>query len=76
MVSSYNFDPVFRSKLLEGPKSTFIINRNLQNSENNYENCYYLDLDLERSKTNINNLLVSKIDTQKGPWIIGDIVIP
>ena len=31
---------------LERSKSAFIVNGNLQSSENKYENCYYLDLDL------------------------------
>ena len=45
-VSSNNLEPIFRSRLLEGPKSALIVNGNLKSSENNYENCYYLDLDL------------------------------
>ena len=57
---------------LEGPKSTLIVNRNIKRSENSYENCYYL----ERSKVDVNSLLVVTVDTQKGPWIVGNIVIP
>ena len=45
-VSSYNLEPIFRSGLLEGPKLSLIVNGNLKMFENNYENCYYLDLDL------------------------------
>ena len=45
-VSSYNLEPIFRSGLLEGPKLLLIVNGNLKMFENNYENCYYLDLDL------------------------------
>ena len=45
-VSSYNLEPIFRSGLLEGPKLALIVNGNLKSSKNNYENCYYLDLDL------------------------------
>ena len=43
-VSSYSFG--FRSGLLKGPKSALIVNGKLNRSENNYENCYLLDLDL------------------------------
>ena len=45
-VSSYNLDPMFRPRLVKGPNSPFIANRNLERSENNYKKCYYLDLDL------------------------------
>ena len=44
-VRSYNLEPIFSSGLLKGPKSALIVNGNLKMSENNYENCYYLDLD-------------------------------
>ena len=40
------FGSVFRSGLLEGPKLPLIVNGNLKMFENNYENCFYLDLDL------------------------------
>ena len=64
-VSSYNLESIFRSGPSEGPKSSLIVNGNQQRSENNYDNCYYLDLDLQRSKADINSLLVVTIDTQK-----------
>ena len=41
-----NLEPMFKSGLLEGPKSALIVNGNLKTSDNNYENCFYLDLDL------------------------------
>ena len=34
-VSSYNLEPIFRSGLLEGPKLEFIVNGNLQRSDDN-----------------------------------------
>ena len=37
--SSYNLELIFRSGLLEGPKSALIVNENLKSSENNYEDC-------------------------------------
>ena len=45
-VGSYNLEPIFRPGLLEGPKSALIVNGNLKRSDNSYENCFYLDLDL------------------------------
>ena len=44
-VSSSNLEPIFRSRLLKGPKLALIVNGNPKSSENNYENYYYLDLD-------------------------------
>ena len=62
-VSSCNLEPIFRPGLLAGPKSALIVNGNLKGSNNNYENCFYLDLDLYRSKIDINSLLVVTIHT-------------
>ena len=45
-VSYYNWESIFRSGHPEGPKSALTVKGNLQMSENNYENCFYLDLDL------------------------------
>ena len=45
-VSSYNLEPIFGSGPSEGAKLALIVNGNLKRSEDNHENCYYLDLDL------------------------------
>ena len=59
----FNLESVLRPGLLEGPKSALIINGNLKSSNNNHENCFYLDLYLQRSKIDINSLLVVTIHT-------------